>query len=93
MKPATLCNFCRYGLLALIFMSALAPLGDGFANATRGVYAVGLVIALVLYWKAREEADNGSGLSSAARESRRDFETHADDSVSAAAKFHVAAGA
>ena len=64
MKSATLCSLCRYGLIALIFISALVPLGVGFANATRGAYAVGLVIALVLYWKTREDADNRIALRS-----------------------------
>lgn len=58
MSPAALIGLCRAGLIILIFASALAPLGDGFANATRGVYAVGLVIALVLYWQQRNRLEN-----------------------------------
>lgn len=57
MKSDTLCALCRAGLFALIFLSALAPLGEGFANATRGLYAVGLMIALLLYWQARNRLD------------------------------------
>lgn len=58
MKPASLVGLCRYGLIVAIFASALIPLGDGFASATRGVYAVGLMIVLVLYWQARNEIES-----------------------------------
>jgi hypothetical protein len=57
MKPAHLTGLCRAGLITLILASALVPLGDGFANVTRGIYAVGLAIALVLYWQARNRLE------------------------------------
>jgi hypothetical protein len=57
MKPDTVCMLCRGGLLALIGLTAVLPLGDGFANVSRGVYAVGLAIALVLYWQTRSRLE------------------------------------
>lgn len=57
MKPLYLRAACRNGLLAMILLSAIVPLGDGFASATRGLYAVGLMIALWLYWDARDKVD------------------------------------
>ena len=57
MKPCAMMGLCRYGLLTIILLSAIVPLGDGFANATRGLYAVGLMIALVLYWQTRDKVE------------------------------------
>jgi hypothetical protein len=57
MPSFSLTGLSRVGLFILILASAIAPLGDGFANVTRGAYAVGLMIALVLYWQARSRLD------------------------------------
>jgi hypothetical protein len=57
MHANTVSTLCRSALMLAILVSALAPLGDGFASVTRGLYAVGLMIALVLYWQAEKRAE------------------------------------
>ncbi len=61
MNPLILMGMCRYALLAIILLSAIVPLGDGFASATRGLYAVGLMIALWLYWQTRDKTNVRDG--------------------------------